>query len=128
MRAGSRGPTALSLIGNRVFGLLDPGNIVAAGAPVNFPHLWDTSWFDWVQYNGSIRMVMVRNIGEALGVGSRTNLTPGDPRLLETTVNVANLHRIEDQLGGKTPFSGLTVPRWADAVRLAGFPPWNPSW
>ena len=48
---------ALTLIGNRVFGPIDPGNVVAAGAPVNFPHIWDTAWFDWVQYNASIKMV-----------------------------------------------------------------------
>ena len=118
---------ALTLIGNRVFGPIDPGNVVAAGAPVNFPHIWDTSWFDWVQYNASIRMVMVRNIGEALGVGARTNVTPGDPRFLQSTVNVANLHRIEDQLGGPAPFRGLLAPKWADAVDLAGFPALNPE-
>jgi mono/diheme cytochrome c family protein len=113
---------ALTLIGNRVFGPIDPGNVVAAGAPVNFPHIWGTAWFDWVQYNASIKMVMVRNIGEALGVGARTNATPGDDRFLQSTVNVPNLHLIEDQLGGPEPFRGLLAPRWADAVKLAGFP------
>ena len=101
---------------------------MAADAPVNFPHLWGTAWFDWVQYNASIRMVMVRNIGEALGVGARTNVTPGDPRLLQSTVNVANLHQIEDQLGGEEPFRGLLAPKWEDAVQLAGFPPLKTSW
>ena len=37
-------------------------------------------------------------------------------------MNVANLHVIEDQLGGPEPFRGLLAPRWADAVKLAGFP------
>jgi len=114
---------ALSLIGNRVFGPLSPGNVAVASAPVNFPMIWDTAWFDWVQYNGSIKKVMVRNIGEALGVGARTNVTPGDPRFLKSTVDVANLSRMEDQLGGKTPFSGLRSPKWNDAVKLAGFRP-----
>jgi mono/diheme cytochrome c family protein len=121
--SGAARTDALSLIGNRVFGPIKPGNIVAAVSPVNFPHIWDTAWFDWVQYNASIRMVMVRNIGEALGVGARTNVTPGDPRLLQSTVNVTNLHMIEDQLGGAEPFRGLLAPKWNDAVRLAGFPP-----
>ncbi len=123
LESGFARTDALSLIGNRVFGSLDPSNVMAAGAPVNFPHLWGTAWFDWVQYNASIKMVMVRNIGEALGVGARTNVTPGDPRLLQSTVNVENLHKIEDQLGGTVPFGGLIAPKWEDAVRLAGFPP-----
>ena len=114
---------ALSLIGSRVFGPLNPANVVVASAPVNFPMIWDISWFDWVQYNGSIRKVMVRNIGEALGVGARTNIDPSSPRFLESSVDVANLHRMEDQLGGPRPFGGLRSPRWEDAVKLAGFPP-----
>src|SRR2546426_5303490 len=36
--------------------------------------IWDSSWFDWVQYNGSIRQPTVRNVGEALGVRARVNL------------------------------------------------------
>jgi hypothetical protein len=114
---------ALSLIGNRVFGPVNPGNVTVASAPVNFPIIWDISWFDWVQYNGSIKKVMVRNIGEALGVGARTNTDPSNPRFLESTVDVANLHRMEDQLGRKEPFGGLRLPRWKDAVKLTGFPP-----
>ena len=65
---------ALGLIGNRVFGPLDQENLTVADAPVNFPQLWDTAWFDWVQYNASIRMPLVRNIGEALGVGGVVKL------------------------------------------------------
>ena len=125
--SGAARTDALSLIGNRVFGPIKSGNVVAAVAPVNFPHLWGTSWFDWVQYNGSIRMVMVRNIGEALGVGARTNVTPGDKRLLESTVKVNHLHLIEDQLGGPEPYRGLLAPKWTDAVKLAGFPPLKPE-
>jgi mono/diheme cytochrome c family protein len=121
--SGAARTDALSLIGNRVFGPIKPGNVVAAVSPVNFPHIWGASWFDWVQYNGSIRMVMVRNIGEALGVGARTNVTPGDVRLLQSSVNVANLHLIEDWLGGPEPYRGLLAPKWKDAVELAGFPP-----
>jgi mono/diheme cytochrome c family protein len=125
--SGAARTDALSLIGNRVFGPIKPGNVVAAVSPVNFPHIWGTSWFDWVQYNASIRMVMVRNIGEALGVGARTNVTPGDPRLLDSSVNVANLHLIEDWLGGPEPYRGLLAPKWIDAVELAGFPPLKPE-
>jgi hypothetical protein len=70
---------ALGRIGNFVFGTeLDNANLRVADAPVSFPPLWYTSWFSWVQYNASIQQPMVRNIGEALGVRARVNLT--DPK------------------------------------------------
>jgi mono/diheme cytochrome c family protein len=127
LESGFARTDALTLIGNRVFGPIDQGNVISAGAPVNYPHIWGASWFDWVQYNASIRMVMVRNIGEALGVGARTNVTPGDARLFQSTVNVPRLHEIESQLGGAAPYRGLLAPRWEDAVKLAGFPPLKPE-
>ena len=110
---------ALGLIGNRVFGVLGNENLSVPDAPVNFPPLWDTSWFTWVQYNASIRMPMVRNIGEALGVGAAVNLN--DPRYprYASTVNVENLSLMENQLGGPEAFSGLRAPRWEDT----GLPP-----
>ncbi|GAC1448864.1 MAG: di-heme-cytochrome C peroxidase [Isosphaeraceae bacterium] len=113
---------ALGLIGNRVFGPLDRENLTVADAPVNFPHLWDTSWFDWVQYNASIRMPMVRNIGEALGVGALVKLNVPENQRYPSTVHVENLHLLEDQLGGKRPFSGLRPPRWIET----GLPPIDP--
>lgn len=67
---------ALARIGNFVFGteLNNNKNLVVGDGPVNFPPIWDASWMDWVQYNGSIRQPMGRNVGEALGVRSRINL------------------------------------------------------
>ena len=97
-------------------------NLQMANAPVNFPPIWDTSWFDWVQYNASIRMVMVRNIGEALGVGARTNMNPNSEKFMTSSVNIKNLHLIEDFLGGNEPFTGLRHPKWQDAVAKAGLP------
>lgn len=108
--AGYSRTDALSLIGNRVFGRVGQINVISAQAPVNYPHLWDTPWFYWVQYNGSIRLPMVRNIGEALGVGAEMN------KDFQTTVHVENLHLMEDQLAGKTPFSGLRAPAWPEDV------------
>ncbi|HWE39383.1 MAG TPA: di-heme-cytochrome C peroxidase [Isosphaeraceae bacterium] len=105
---------ALGLIGNRVFVALGNENLIVADAPVNFPPLWDTAWFDWVQYNASIRMPMVRNIGEALGVGAPVNVVEGRGKLFASTVDVKELHAMEDQLGGHEPFAGLRPPRWAD--------------
>lgn len=139
VEAGFGRTDALDLIGNRVFGVADDQNQSVANAPVNFPHLWDTSWFDWVQYNASIRTPMARNIGEALGVMALLKLgrpgpAPGD--LLGTvrsSVNVENLARLEDQLGGAEALGepgrggGLQPPRWAEVMaELAGVPPRTP--
>ena len=56
---------ALNRIGNQVFawGPHRYGNYVNINAPVNFPQIWTASWFDWVQYDGSIMQPLVRNAG-----------------------------------------------------------------
>ncbi len=118
---------ALSLIGNRVFRAIGNENLVVPLAPVNFPPLWDTSWFDWVQYNGSIRMPMVRNIGEALGVGAPVDLNPRSQTMFASTVNVKNLHLLEEQLGGDKTLEGLKPPRWCDLVDLGVLPALEPA-
>ncbi|WP_435019957.1 di-heme-cytochrome C peroxidase [Tundrisphaera sp. TA3] len=130
---------ALGLIGNRVFVALGNENLTVPSGPVNFPPLWDTPWFDWVQYNASIRMPMVRNIGEALGVGAPVNLDEEpadiaknrDTPLFASTVNVRNLHLMERQIGGEKELDGLKSPKlqetalWdaspqAENLRVAG--------
>jgi mono/diheme cytochrome c family protein len=64
-----------------------------------------------VQYNDSIEQPMVRNIGEALGVRARVNLT--DPKkLFASTVNVKNLWAMESLLAGPKAFAGLHSPVW----------------
>ncbi len=122
--AGSGRTDAMARIGNRVFGKRGKMNLAETNAPVNYPHLWDTSWFYWVQYNASIRLPMVRNIGEALGVGAAVN---GNA---ESTVNVKNLHLMEDQLSGMTPFSGLQAPAWPEEIlgEIDGFKLANGKW
>ncbi|MBR1188574.1 hypothetical protein JQ558_06870 [Bradyrhizobium sp. AUGA SZCCT0160] len=54
---------ALNRIGNQVFSidLKKPENYAGSSAPVHYPRIWNTPWFDWVQYNGSIMQPMVRN-------------------------------------------------------------------
>ena len=101
MKAGNGRTDALALIGNRTFhDLNNPENLAVTDAPVNFPPLWDTAWFDWVQYNGSIKPPMVRNIGEALGVGALVVIDPALENPFDSTVDVENLHKIESQLAG----------------------------
>jgi mono/diheme cytochrome c family protein len=132
---------ALNRIGNQVFAI-DPkrySNYVAINAPVNFPHLWTASWFDWVQYDGSIMQPLVRNTGEAMGVRARINTTaPDGQNRFSSSVPVSNLYWIEQALSGDNPFpdgsteglgnpfirdpatgknrlTGLSGPKWPEA-------------
>jgi len=117
---------ALNRIGNQVFGLYlgaeaRETNYAATTAPVNFPHIWTTPWFDWVQYNASIMQPMVRNAGEAIGVSALTNLTDPEQVLFTSEVQVKTLAKIEKWIGGNQPnetngFTGLTAPKWPEAI------------
>jgi len=108
---------AIGRIGNTVFGTaLDERNIDRLLAPVAYPHIWDSPWFDWVQYNGSIRQPMVRNAGEALGVATRVNLVGPTADLYRSNVRVQNLAELEDQLAGPAPWQGLRAPLWPTEV------------
>jgi len=116
---------ALTRIGNVVFGK-DMGNwdnLRPVRAPVNYPHLWSVPWFDWAQYNGSIRQPMVRNVGETLGVQALLNL--GEKDRFHSSVRVDNLKAIENSLGGDKPLGGLQAPKYEDAVKQLGLPEIN---
>jgi hypothetical protein len=114
---------ALTRIGNLVFGLElnNSSNYLATTAPVHYPRIWNDSWFSWVQYNASIEQPMVRNAGEALGVGASINLTGDKAHLFQSTVAVGELFRMEQMLAGKRPneatgFTGLNPPKWPSGV------------
>ena len=103
---------ALERISDTVFGSqLDGANYRAVDAPVAYPHIWHTHWFDWVQYNASIRQPMARNVGEALGVNAPVRLR-GEPRWA-SSVLVDNLYQLEKLLAGPSPWEGgLDAPAW----------------
>ena len=109
---------ALARIGNFVFGteLNNNKNLVIGDGPVNFPPVWDASWMDWVQYNGSIQQPMGRNVGEALGVRSRINLLGYPGEQFQNTIHVDNLHEIELLLGGPEPGTGVWSPKWPEDI------------
>jgi uncharacterized protein (DUF2235 family) len=109
---------ALARIGNFVFGteLNNRKNLVIGDGPVNFPPVWDASWMDWVQYNGSIQQPMGRNVGEALGVRSRINLIGYPGTQFQNTIHVDNLHEIELLLGGEAPGKGVWSPKWPEDI------------
>ncbi|MEX0599251.1 MAG: cytochrome c, partial [Rhodothermales bacterium] len=110
---------ALGRIGNFVFAEeLDDRNLSLSNAPVSFPPIWDTPWFEWVQYNGSIMRPMIRNAGEAMGVFARVNFQDlDDPaRLFSSTVKFLNLFEMESLIRGDAPFEGLRAPVWPEDV------------
>ncbi len=110
-------------IGNTVFALDQgrPENYAGTSAPVHYPRIWDSSWFDWVQYNASIAQPMVRNAGEALGVSAGVNLVGGKLPLYASTVQVGHIYDMEQLLAGKLPdensgFNGLKSPKWPEDI------------
>ncbi len=130
---------ALNRIGNEVFyvnllpaksATFDPlDNYAAISAPVKYPHLWNTPWFTWAQYDGSIHQPAIRNVGEAIGVLAKVNMTTYDQphRLWDSSVPVGNLARMEQQIEGPNPlargtdgrvrgFQGLSGPKWPQDV------------
>ncbi|HYJ30387.1 MAG TPA: di-heme-cytochrome C peroxidase [Allosphingosinicella sp.] len=116
---------ALNRIGNKVFGdgLGLRANYRATTAPVAFPHIWDTHWLDWVQYNSSIEQPMVRNAGEAMGVGAVVNFNARPTPRYTSTIPIGRLYdSIEEELRGpRQPlagreFTGLRSPRWPEQV------------
>ncbi len=111
---------ALNRIGNQVFSidLKKPENYAGSSAPVHYPRIWNTPWFDWVQYNGSIMQPMVRNAGESLGVSAELNLTDPSKGLFKSSVDVESLFEMEQMIKGNTQpnakdgFPGLRSPKW----------------
>lgn len=74
---------AIERIGNFVFAeeldsVVNSVNRAQASAPVNFPHIWDSPWFEWVQYNASFMQPLMRNAGEAMGVYADVDLQSVD--------------------------------------------------
>lgn len=115
---------ALNRIGNTVFAqdteILE--NMATIHAPVNYPHIWNTSWFLWVQYDASIMGPMIRNSGEAMGTSAYVNMDGSSPDKFESSVRVNDLFWMESLLGGTTPptkhnkFGGLQHPKWDEAL------------
>ncbi|HXZ12417.1 MAG TPA: di-heme-cytochrome C peroxidase [Candidatus Sulfotelmatobacter sp.] len=120
---------ALNRIGDIVFavdfsnpdGPIPGDNYAGTSAPVHFPRIWNSSWFLWVQYNGSIEQPMTRNAGEALGVGAWVNFTGSKDQQFASSVEAKNIFEIEQLLAGKPPdahtgFRGLNSPKWPESI------------
>ncbi|MGE3818775.1 MAG: di-heme-cytochrome C peroxidase [Isosphaeraceae bacterium] len=88
-----------------------PANRFEPNAPVSFPFLWDTPQMDWVQWNASANVALVRNVGEVLGVFGYFSLKPDGARpQFESTVRLKSLIALEDQL------RTLKAPAWPEDV------------
>ncbi len=109
---------AFGMIFNRVtsIDLKVPSNSRRPDAPVSYPFLWDTSWHNKVQWNGSAPNSfaverLARNVGEVLGVFAEIDIRK--PTLLhpfyKSTAKRLNLLEIEDRL------SDLRSPKWQPA-------------
>ena len=67
-------------------------------SPVSFPFIWSVpdnigrkpADFGWIHYDGNTNSILERNIGQALGMGAVF-----DPKTYESTLRIANLHRLE---------------------------------
>ena len=129
---------ALNRIGNRLFfedlggpsgGAALAPNFHATDAPVRYPALWSASWFALAEYDSSIEQPLVRNVGEALGVGALIDLNGGadGKSLFASTVALENILWIEDLYRGGNFFSaasgGLRAPKWPGALF-----PHDPAW
>ncbi len=89
-------------------------NSMPANAPVSFPHIWGMEYTGWLQWGANTNSVMDRNIGQALGVGALF-----DPKSFDSTVNVRNLHKLEQFAYKLTPPSWPTTFPAIDAARAA---------
>ncbi len=96
---------AFTVIGNEVTCQLlgVPSNCQPAVAPTQFPYLWNTPDYDWVQYNSSVHSPIGRNIGEVTGVFAEASLTPTG---VASSANLPNLEALENWL------KSLRAPKW----------------
>jgi hypothetical protein len=79
-------------------------------APVSFPPLWDTPYYDWVLYNNSVRQPLARSIVEALGVGAPIDLSTLNAPVLQHDLELDNIVDIQLWL------QDLKSPQWPEAV------------
>jgi hypothetical protein len=108
---------ALGRGGNLIFSQLSPDNLRPANAPASIPALWGAWEYDRVQWGGSIKHPLARNIAQVIGVNANiftSPYPPFDPHVDQTdpfrsSVDVAKLKDLE-KLARK-----LNPPRWPEA-------------
>ena len=89
---------AFGRIGNLV---LRGDNAISYTSPVSFPWIWGIKYMAMLHYNGNSNSVILRNVGQSLGLGSLVLSKEGD-----STVNIHNLGRLEALV------HKIQVPSW----------------
>jgi cytochrome c5 len=97
---------AFGRIGNLVLRGDDP---IGYTAPVSLPWIWGLKYMAMIHYNGNTNSVMLRNVGQSLGLGAIVLDKEGN-----STVNVHNLDRLEALV------HKIQVPEWQKI--FAGIP------
>ena len=85
-------------------------NFVPETAPVSFPAIWDTPYFDWVLYNASVRQPLARNVVEALGVQAPIDHSTVFTDRLVHGVNLDNI------AAGQKAMMDMTSPLWPEEI------------
>jgi len=91
--------------------LKEPRNYIPETAPVSFPAIWDTPYFDWVLYNAAIRQPLARNVIEALGVQA-----PIDHRTLFSDAQILHSVDMANVAAGQRAVMNLISPRWPEEI------------
>ena len=99
---------AFTIIANEITckSLEIPANCFPAVAPNQFPFLWDTPDFEWVQYNSSVHSPLGRNVGEVTGVYAETEIFADGS--ISSSANMDNLYDLEELL------KELHAPAWPE--------------
>ena len=96
--AGFGRTDAFGVIGNALIRKEDPVDLTA---PVHFPAIWAIRYGAFQHYGGSTNSVLMRNIGQSIGLGAQVLNEQGD-----STVNLINVVRLEKLM------YKIQVPNW----------------
>lgn len=81
-------------------------------APVNFPPIWEASWFDYGRYNGSSQNPLLRNLVKALWAKTPVVLAGEATDRFKSAAQLDSLYMMETLLSGEAPYQGLRAPAW----------------
>ncbi|MEW9920647.1 di-heme-cytochrome C peroxidase [Marimonas sp. MJW-29] len=91
-----------------------PQNATPPVAPVSYPHIWGTGQADVAQWTGFapndiIGSILLRNVGEVIGVFGRVDVDPGK-EAFPSSVNIEELGDLEDWVNRMEP------PAWPEDI------------
>lgn len=91
-----------------------PQNATPPVAPVSYPHLWGTGQADVAQWTGFapndiIGSILLRNVGEVIGVFGRVDVDPGKAAY-PSSINILRLGDLEDWVNKIEP------PAWPEDI------------